>query len=216
MEKKKLIILGAGGHARTVLECIDRSQFEVIGFVDKDSAREGEMVSGFPVLGDDSLPEKWLSKGIDCCIIGIGHLGNAGIRNRLYHKYEAAGFEMIIAVHAAAHVSQNAYVGLGTVVMPGAIINTGAVINNNCIINTGTIIEHDVKISQGVHIAPGCVIAGASSVGVNAFVGAGSTVINGIQIGENSIIGAGSVVISDIPENSLALGTPAKVIREVS
>lgn len=216
MAKKKAIILGAGGHANIVLECINYSQFEVVGFVDKDSEREGDRISGIPVLGDDSLPEKWLSKDITCCIVGIGHLGNAEVRNRLYHKYMVAGFEMISAVHPTAYVSPDAYIGAGTAIMPGVIINTGAVIGDNCIINTGTVIEHDVKISHGVHVASRGVIAGASCIGDNTFIGAGSTVINGIEIGDNSIIGAGSVVISDIPVNSLALGVPAKVIREVS
>ncbi|MCM1220810.1 MAG: acetyltransferase [Lachnospiraceae bacterium] len=215
MADKKVIILGAGGHAKVVLEGIDIVQYKVEGFLDKDSSRKGEHISGFPVLGDDSDPGKWFSMGITCCIVGIGHVGHAELRNRLFLMYAAAGFEMINAVHPTAYISPGARMGSGTVIMPGAIVNSGAVIGDNCIINTAAVIEHDVKISNGVHIAPGCVIAGTSCIGDNTFIGAGTTVINGICIGCNSIVGAGSVVVSNLPENSLSLGIPARVRKEI-
>ena len=212
---KKVIILGAGGHANVVLEGINHLQYKVEGFLDKDIARQGEIISGVPILGNDSDPEKWLSMGITCCIVGIGHVGHPEIRNKLYDRYASAGFEMINAIHPTAYISPGACIGSGNAIMPGTIINTGTVIGNNCIINTGSIIEHDVKILNGVHIAPRCVVAGGSYIGENTFIGAGATIINGIRIECNSTVGAGSVVISNLPANSLSVGIPAKVIKEV-
>lgn len=214
MVKKKVIILGAGGHAKVVLECLDHAQYEAVGFLDKDNMRQGEKVSGLPILGDDSDPAKWLSQGITCCIVGIGHMGNPKLRNKLYLTYRNAGYELVTAIHSTAQVSPHAKIGAGTVIMPGVILNADAVIGNNCIINTGAIIEHDAHISDGVHVAPGCIITGAVKICENSFVGAGSNVINGACIHHDCIIGAGSVVITDLPECSVSVGSPARIIKE--
>lgn len=214
MAKKKAIILGAGGHAKVVLECLDHEQFEVAGFLDKDNQRQGEKIQGLPILGDDADPDRWFSQGITCCIVGIGHMGKPWLRNKLYHTYLNAGYELVTAIHPTAQISPSVRIGSGTVILPGAILNADAVVGNNCIINTGTIIEHDAHIADGVHIAPGCVIAGAVHINENSFVGAGSNVINGICIDHDCIIGAGSVVITDLPGNSVSVGVPARVIKE--
>lgn len=215
MLRKKTIILGAGGNARVLLDCIDQQKYEVIGFLDKDSSTVGNMIHSIPVIGDDSSPDKWKSLGIDCCIIGIGHVGNYKIRNKLFDRYKDAGFQMINAVHSSSIISASAQIGIGNAIMPGAIINADAAIGDNTIINSGTVIEHDVQIHNGAHIAPGCTLSGAARVGESTFVGAGSTIIQGISVGAGSIIGAGSVVISDIPPNVLALGCPARIIKEI-
>ncbi len=214
MAIKRVIILGTGGHASVILEGISSLQYKIEGFIDKDSARQGEIISGFPILGDDTNPEKWLSRGITCCAIGIGHVGHPETRNKLYQIYKTTGYEMINVIHPTAYISPGVRIGSGNAIMPGVIINTGVHIGENCIINTGSVIEHGVKISNGVHVAPKCVIAGESCIGENTFIGAGSTIINGISIGDNSIVGAGAVVVSNLPRNSLSVGIPAKVIKE--
>lgn len=215
MSIRKVVVLGAGGHARVVVECIDKQEYEIVGYLDKDNSCVGEIIEGIPIIGQDSSPNYWKAAGIEGCIIGIGHVGNYKIRNRLFDIYHAEGFSMINAIHKTSCISSSVIIGKGNAIMPGVVINSNAKIGNNAIINSGAIIEHDVVIGDGVHIAPGCTVCGATSIGNNTFIGAGSTIIQGLQIGANSIIGAGSVVITDIPDNVIAVGNPVRIIKRV-
>lgn len=212
--RKKIVILGAGGHAKVIAEFIDKEKYDLIGFLDKDESCLGKLINGIPILGDDSNPMKWKEKGVSGCVIGLGHVGNCKVRNKVYHNYLQAGYEMLTVVHPNSIVSPSAILHAGVVVMPGAIINANAEIGENSIINTNSVVEHDSIIESGVHIAPGSTISGGSYVGSNVLIGAGSTVIQSIRIGEETIIGAGATVINDIPANVLAVGCPAKVIRK--
>ena len=95
--------------------------------------------------------------------------------------------------------------------MAGAILNPYATVGDHCIINTGASIDHDCKIHDFVHIAPHCTLCGEVEVGEGTWVGAGTTVIQGIHIGKNCFIGAGSVVVKDIPDDCLCYGNPARI-----
>ena len=212
--KETVVIIGAGGHAKVVAECIDKKKYNIAGFLDKDSKLIGEKINGIPIIGDDSNPGQWLNEGITGCIIGIGHIGKYQLRNMLYDKYKRAGFHMINAIHSQSVISPNAVIKSGTVVMPGAIINANAYIGENVIINSKTVIEHDVVIHNGVHIAPGSTVSGGTHIGCNTLIGAGSVVIQMIDIGEETIVGAGSVVIRDVPAHVLAVGNPIRIVRE--
>lgn len=215
MDKEKIIIIGAGGHAKVVYDCINKDRYNIVGFVDKDITCIGKKILDNVIIGDDTVPGNWIRQGIKCCIMGIGHVGNYKIRNQLFELYQRDGFDFINAIHHSSTISNYVKIGIGNVIMPQAIINAGVVIGNNNIINSGATIEHDGIIGDGVHIAPGCSISGGVSVGDNTFIGVGSVVSNDVYIGSNSIIGAGAVVVNDIPDHVLAVGCPAKVIKEV-
>lgn len=212
--KKKIVILGAGGHAKVIAEFIDKDKYDLIGFLDKDEACVGKLLNGIPILGDDRNPLKWRENGISGCVMGIGHIGNCEVRNKVYHNYAQAGYEMLTVIHPRSVVSSSAILHPGVVVMPGAVINTNAKIGANSIVNTNAIVEHDTIVGSGVHIAPGSILSGGCIIGNNVLVGAGSTVIQSVRIGDGSIIGAGATVINNIPENVLAVGCPAKEIRK--
>lgn len=210
---KKAVILGAGGHARVVAECIDAGSYEIIGYLDKDEIQNGTVAGHYPILGDDRMPDRWLKEGIQACIVGLGNLGgkSATLRERLFDIYKEAGFEMLTAIHSSAVISPDVRIGEGTVIMPGAVVNSGALIGRNAIVNSGAVIEHDVIIEDGVHIAPGSIVSGGSRIGKNTFVGAGSCIIQGLTIGSRVIIGAGSTVLQDLPSDVMAAGTPARI-----
>lgn len=212
--KEKVVVIGAGGHARVVAECIDREKYELVGFLDKDDEMFGREINGIPIIGNDSNPQHWLKSGVTGCIIGIGHVGKYQVRNKLYKLYKNAGFHMISAIHPQSIISETAVIKDGTVVMPGAIINANACIGENVIINSKVVVEHDVVIEDGVHVAPGSTISGGTNVGENTLIGAGSVVIQMINIGENAVIGAGTVVIRDVPANVLAVGNPVRIVRK--
>lgn len=214
--KEKIVIVGAGGHAKVVAECVNKECYEIVGFLDKDDSHVGEQLDGISIIGNDAEPNLWIEKGISGCIIGIGHVGNCAIRNKVYEKFKKAGFHMIKAIHKDSIISEHAIVEDGVAVMPGAVINTGAHIMENAIINSNAVVEHDTLIGAGTHIAPGSTISGGTTIGENVLIGAGSVVIQTRTIGNNSIIGAGTVVYKDIPKNVVAVGNPVRIVKEVN
>lgn len=213
--KERIVILGAGGHARVVAECIDRSKYEIVGFLDKDDEHIGEYLDGIEIIGNDRNPKYWLEKGITGCVNGIGHVGNSTVRNKVYNKFKDVGFHMITMIHKRSIVSPNATLEDGVVVMPGVVINTGAYIKENVIINSNAVVEHDAFIGEGSHIAPGCTISGGVKIGKNVLIGVGSSVIQSKVVGDNTVIGAGTVVNKDVPKEVIAVGNPVRIVRRI-
>lgn len=213
--REKIVIIGAGGHAKVVAECIDEKVYEIVGFLDKDDMCVGEQRAGISIVGNDANPQYWKEMGIQGCIMGIGHVGNSAIRNKAYKRFKDAGFHMITAIHKSSIVSKNAVIDDGVVIMPGAIVNANAHIQENAIINSNSVVEHDTIIGFGTHVAPGSTISGGVVVGENVLIGVGSSIIQARKIGDNAIVGAGAVVIKDVPEDTLVLGNPARIVRKV-
>ena len=207
----KIAIIGAGGQARIVYEILsyDRNM-EVVAFVDNVIRGSDEHIMGIPVMGDHSVLPKLITNGVRGAVIAVG---DNEIRAAHFEKLKSMGLEMVNAIHPTAHIAPSVKLGGGVVIATAAIIVTGARIGNNVIINTGAIIEHENEIEDHVHVGPGCSIAGRVTIKKGAFVGIGSVVRNYLTIGENTIIGAGSVVLEDMPDNVVAVGTPAKVIK---
>lgn len=210
---KKIVILGAGGHAKVVADAA-LTDYDVIGFIDKDDLRLNEKVLGYSILGNDNDPEYWKKQGIESCVVGIGNMGDFETRNKLFEYYYNAGFTLETVIHEKASVSKFASIGEGTVVLANAVINAEAKIGDNCIINSSAVVEHDVQIGFGVHIGPGAIVTGGCMIGDNSFVGASSVVINNVKIGKNVIIGAGSVVMKDVPDNVVVVGNPGRIIKQ--
>lgn len=210
----KIIIIGAGGHARVVNEVLRHyhdKNIEVLSFIDNLPNKTGEEIMGIPVKGDHSIiPNLIKEEGINGYIVAIG---DNSIRTQYFDDIMAMGIEPINAIHPNAHISYDAKINKGVVIATGSTIATKAEIGNNSIINTGAIIEHETIIEDNVHVASGSVIAGRVKVKKGSFIGAGSVIKEYITIGENAIIGAGSIVLNDIPDNVTAVGAPAKVIK---
>lgn len=211
--KQQVLIIGAGGHAKNLIECIDLEKYTIAGILDKDDLHIHERINGIEIIGNDREMEKYHKKGIECAIIGVGHIGNYQVRELLYQKLKNAQFRLINAIHESSYISPSAMLGEGIVVMPGAAVNAEAHIGMNVILNTHAVVEHETIIGDNVHLAPGVVVAGGVCIGNNSFIGAGSTIIQGITIGTNAIVGAGSVVIRDVPDNSVVFGNPAKIVK---
>lgn len=207
---KKIVLIGAGGHCKVIIDIIKSiGKYEIVGITDKTN----KSVLGIPIIGDDSMLKKIYDEGVTNAFICIGGLNNPNVRNIIYSKLKNIGFNIPVLIHNRAIVSPFAEIDEGTCVMPGAIINAGAVIGKNCILNSGSIVEHDCNIGENTHISPNSSIAGGVNIGVNTHIGVGSSIIEGKVIGNNVTIGAGAVVIDNIKDNSLAVGVPAKVIR---
>lgn len=194
----KVYLYGASGHAKVVMDIAKLTHFDVPCLID-DNPAVNEL-AGVPVVHS--------SEGLTPIIVTIG---DCQIRKRIVEKLGARDY--LTLIHPSAIKAESVRLGVGNVVMAGAILNPYVVVGNHCIINTGASVDHDSIIHDFVHIAPHCTLCGEVEIGEGTWVGAGTTIIQGIHIGKNCFIGAGAVVVKDIPDNSLCYGNPARVVR---
>jgi sugar O-acyltransferase (sialic acid O-acetyltransferase NeuD family) len=209
-EDNKIILLGAGGHSKVLIELIRASGlFDIAGILDP-LYKTNKQLLGIPVLGDDDLLVNLKTKGIKNACISVGSVRDNTKRQLLFEKALQAGFAIPAMVHPSAFVSQSATIADGVQIMAKAVVQSSCVIKQNSIINSGAIVEHDCSIGRNVHICPGCVVSGGCTINDNAFIGAGATIINSIIIDRAAIIAAGAVVTKNVPAETTVKGVPAK------
>ncbi len=210
---KKIVLIAGGVQSKVIIDIIKSStNYEIVGITDPNPKLDN--VLGIPILGDDKVLYELYESEVKNAFICIGALGNSHFRNNIYTKLKDIGYNLPVLIHNSASVSPYATIGEGTCVMPGAVINAGANLGSNCIINTNSVVEHDCIIGDNVQISPSAALAGGVKIGNNSFIGIGSSVIQEIEIGSNVIVGAGAVVIDNVPDNVVAVGVPAKVIKQ--
>lgn len=211
MRKKKIIILGGGGHAKSVIGTIQRiPEYTIVGFLDDDTSKKE--ILGIHNIGRLFPINKTWTKYL--VVLGIGHVGDVIFRQKVIAEYKATGFVFETICASSSIISPYARMGKGIFIAEGVIIQPDTVIKDYSIINTGSSIDHDCIIGTGVHIAPGVTLSGAVKVGDNTLIGTGSSVIQEIEIAENSIIGAGSAVVKHCKETGTYVGVPAKLINK--
>jgi len=209
-----MVGLGAGGHARVVLEILQLvGNYELVGLLDPKPELLDSQVLGAFVLGDDGILPKLYSQGVRHALIGLGGTGDTKPRRQLYEKALREGFQPVDAIHPQAVVSPSAQMGIGLNVMAGALINSAAVLGDNVIVNTGAIVEHGCIIGDHAHIATGARLASAVRVGIGAHIGVGASVRQGITIGDGAIVGAGAAVVKDVEPGAVVVGVPAQVLK---
>lgn len=209
--KKKLLLVGGGGHCASVLDAAIRSDaFDEIGIVDCDIS---EFV-GMPidVVGSDNELKSLYQQGWNYAFVSVGSVGNTALRRKLVEKITNEGFIIPIICDPSAQISDYADIGKGTFVGKNAVINSRSLIGDFAIINTSAIVEHDCTIGDYVHVSPGTTICGNVCIGEDSHIGANSTIIQGIKIGKSCIIGAGAVVIHNILDNDKEVGNPSHKI----
>lgn len=200
----KLVIFGAGGHAKVVADIALKNGCEIEGFLDDNTSISSVM--GYPVLGkiDDCVKFK------DTCVFAIG-IGNNAVRKKIFEKY--SDFQYPILIHPTASIGIETKIGKGTVVMPMAVVNACTEIGDFGVINSGAVIEHDCKIGNYTLVAPHATICGTVKIGDFVWMGAGSTVNQTINICDEVTVGSGAVVIKDITECGTYVGVPATKIK---
>ncbi len=209
----KIVIIGASGFGKEVLDILRNDpNSEVVGFIDKNERLSGSKINGVPVLGNDALLAKLNSEGVSSAVVAIG---DRRIRRKLFDLASECGYELINVIHPSAYISQSIELGRGIIIYGGIVINTNVHIGDNILFNSGATIGHDTKIEDDVNINPGVDIAGRVLIKRGAYIGIGASIIENITIGEGSIVGAGAVVTRDIPDNVVATGVPAKVIKHI-
>ena len=202
----ELLVIGAGGHARVVIDVIRAAGFEPVAALDSSGARS--RCNGVDVIGGDDMAQSLFDKGLKRCVIAIG---DNQLRWKLGERLREIGFTFPPMCHPSAILSPSARIGDGTVIMPLAVVNAGAKVGRMVIVNTAAVIEHDCDVGDGAHVAPGSRLGGTVSIGTCTLVGIGSVVRPQAQIGDFAVIGAGSTVIEDIEGHHVATGSPARV-----
>lgn len=205
--KRPLILIGGGGHCKSVIEVAESAGYEIKGILDMPDEVGKEVLPGHKVIGtDDEIPQY-----VEECdfIITVGFIKNPALRIKLYNKVKAAGGRLAAIIASTAHVSKYAELGEGTVIMHHAFVNAGAKIGDNCIINTFVNIEHDAEVGNQCHISTGTMVNGECKIGENCFIGSQSVCANCIEIASDIIVGAGSVVRKSIRVKGIYAGNPA-------
>jgi sugar O-acyltransferase (sialic acid O-acetyltransferase NeuD family) len=212
-EQQNIVIYGASGHAKVVIDILERQDsFRITAVIDDNATLHGQAFFGYGIVGGrESLLQLHRQGRIDAGIIAIG---DNRVRAKLAAWLTQNGISRIVAIHPGAHLGRETHIGAGSVVMAGVAINCSTVIGEDVIINTGVTVDHDCIIGDAVHIAPGCHLCGNVMVGNGAFIGAGTTVIPGIRIGANALVGAGSTVLHDVADGARVAGSPCRVIAD--
>ena len=213
MKHKPIIVIGAGGHSKVLIDTLLQQNVNILGIVDSDQMKIGQSVLKIKIVGDDFYINNYDPLNIDL-VNGLGSVAATYLREKIYMYFKEQGYFFRSVIHSSAVISQNAVWAEGVQVMAGAVIQAGCHIGNNTIINTRTSIDHDCRVLDHVHIAPGCVLSGNVSVGFGAHIGTGTTVIQEKKIGNRVLVGAGSLVLQDIKSNLKFWGVPAREVKK--
>jgi sugar O-acyltransferase (sialic acid O-acetyltransferase NeuD family) len=210
MSTERVFVFGASGHAKVVIDILERLPGVEIAFaVDDAPDAKGRLLCGYDVIGGR---EELLARrhAVDA---GIVTIGDNAARGKVATWLQSEDIRLRTAIHPAATVAKRVTIGEGSVIMAGCVINSDTSLGMNVIINTGATVDHDCTIGDEAHIAPGCHICGGVSVGARCLLGAGSSVIPGVHIGTGALIGAGSTVIADIADNARGAGNPVRTFE---
>jgi len=206
MKERQLIMVGGGGHCRSLIEVAESAGYAVLGVLDLPENVGKEFLSTQVIGTDDDIPAY-----VDQAefVIAVGSIKDPSTRIRLFEQVKAAGGKLATVVASTARGSKYATLGEGTVVMHHALVNAGAKVGSNVILNSFADIEHDSVIGDHCHVSTGAIVNGGCRVGSACFVGSGAVLVQGINVGEGIVIGAGSLVVGNISTKGVYAGNPA-------
>ena len=212
LSRDACLIIGAGGHAKVVLDILRGATPPVeCSLLDSDASRWGTSMMGVPILGGDDLLPKLAQQGLRRFVIAMA---DVRVRALMFDLAVKLGLEPYDVIHATAVRSAWATLGAGLQMFAGSVVNPEAVVGANVILNTGAIVEHDCRLGDHVHIAVGARLCGGVQVGREAFIGAGAVVRQGVVIGDGAVVGAGAVVIHDVAAGIVVAGCPARPLEK--
>jgi len=203
------IILGAGGHAKVIIDILRSLNCHIAGIISPTIA-EGSFFKGIKYLGSDKILKEFTVEKY-YFVNALGSINNTFPRTQLFQLYSQYQCIFPKIIHPQAVISKSAIIKNGVHILAGSIIGPDVKINENVIINTQSIIEHDCVIGSHSHVASGATLCGNINIGNNVHIGAGSTINQDLSIGDSSVIASGAVVTQNIGQNCLAAGVPAKI-----
>lgn len=206
MIDKKIILVGGGGHCKSVIDVAESAGYTIAGILDMPEL-VGTTVLGYPVIGTDDNISEYLDEAL--FLVTVGHIKDASLRIKLHDRIKEAGGRLATLVASTAYVSRFASIGEGSVIMHHAMVNADAHIGTGCIINTFANIEHDANIGNYCHISTGTMVNGNCMVGEGVFLGSQSVMVNGIRITDGCVFAAGSMVRKNVVRKGIYSGNPA-------
>ena len=210
---KPVIIFGASGHAKVVIDIIEKSnEYSILGLLDTYRS-VGDSIFGYKILGDIGVLPKIVEEFPHCSIFVA--VGDNWIRSLIVKKivHVSPDINFISIIHPNAQIGKGVKIGKGTAIMPGVIIDSDSSIGDFCIVNTGSIICHESRLNNFSSLAPNVTLGGNVEIGLFSAISISVSVIHGIKIGQHSVIGASSLVMEDCSDLQVIYGSPAKMIR---
>jgi sugar O-acyltransferase (sialic acid O-acetyltransferase NeuD family) len=202
-----IYLLGASGQAKVVFDLLDSLGVKCAGLYDDAYEAGIQERNGFSLLDKITAVENKETDAGFHVAIGIN-----SIREKIARAKDQLSYPVLI--HPSAVIAKSANLAAGSICMAGSIIQAAAKIGKHCIINTKASVDHDCVLQDFAQVAPGATVCGNVTIGECSYVGAGAVIKQGISIGSHVMIGAGAVVIKDIPDNCMAVGNPARIIKE--
>jgi len=200
-----IVVVGAGGHARVVVSALRAAREPVAAVYDDDRKLWDKRLLGVPIRG----PIDELCEFEGQAVIGIG---DARVRESLVNRLK---IHWATVIHPLSFVDPAVPLGEGCVIFAGAVVQPESEIGAHVVVNTSATVDHNCNVGDFAQIAPGANLCGSVSIGNGTFVGANAVVIENLRVGRWSIIGAGAVVIRDLPDNVVAVGCPARIIKQI-
>lgn len=211
--KKKLILIGGGGHCKACIDVIEQTeQFEIVGILDV-AELVGTNVLGYQIIGTDQEISKYTSLEYGF-LITVGQVKSSGLREKIFQKLIENEAEIVTVIAKSALVSKYSKIGIGSIIMHNVLVNAGAKIGQNCILNNKCSIEHDTAVGNHTHISTGAIVNGGCNIGDGVFIGSNATIANQINVEDEAVVGAGSVVVKNVIKNDIQVGSPAKSIKK--
>ena len=213
ISKKKIVIYGTGDMGIQVFNIIKHDKnINVVGFLDFDPNKKGSNFLNRPVLGtENEMSELIKEYELDG---GITALGNNKLRHEINKKMKKNDLELMQAVHPDAFIDNISHIGDGTIVEMGAYIHPETVIGEGCFICCGSVVAHNSTVGNYVLLAGGVIFGSRVKVGDHSLIGVGVNISPYVSIGGNVLVGTGAAVVKDLPDNVVAAGVPAKILRE--
>ncbi len=207
-EKPKLIIIGAGDHAKVVIATVEaEARYKVFGLLDDDESKHETKWYGHQILGGDNQLESLRERGVSKAIVAVGENNR---RAKLAQLAVKAGFELATAVHPTAVTLSGSVIGEGTVVLPHAYIGADAHVGSGVLLSVGAMVAHDCIVGDWCQLCPGARLGGHVRLGDYSLIGMGASVLPGVTVGRQAVVGANAAVIGDVPDSATAVGVPAR------
>lgn len=217
---KGYLIVGTGGHGRTVLSYLERADGprSQIAFVDMFEKRADTIV-GCPIVGDLT---KRIQHPFDSVkvIVAYGCSPTKGNKERQSASMTVArllgdDFRFTTVIDPSAVITPDATVASNVSIGSLAIVGTGSSVSEGVILNNSVIVDHDARVGAFSQLSPGALVMGDTTIGERVFLGAGAVIRDDISVGADSVVGMGAIVTEDIPSNALVMGNPAKVVKRL-